>query len=983
MRVKTSSRNKVQFLLLIILSFNLFAFSFSQFNIKMGDQTNQIFNLKNSGYWINTSLTIDDNALINTTNSGDWAWAVKQPWCYGLGTYSNPYVIENLTLTIGTAEYGLAIKNSRNAFFELINVSGHGAIDENYKGLFITNSTNGVIRNCNFSSNYYGIYMYNNCDNFTIIRNDVSRCTSGSASPIYTPKGIFLEDDCDFNLLLNNTANQGGSRMDDGIYLLDYCDNNTIINNELVGVDISSVYLENYCNNNTIRNNTLTGSLYGVDMLDFCSNNEISDNKGNFNSYGIRMRDDCSNNKILNNTFKYSSSRGIGLDYAYNNTIVYNELISTGYYGIDISYYSNNNEIKNNTIEDVSHGGINLIGSSDNNVYNNTMLGCGIYVSGSTVDRVSNHIFTSNTANGKPIYYYINEDGLNSADFATPGQIILVNCTDSDILSFSFDHVSVGIQLLFTSNSRVLLNTIVDCTSGYFQHGGEKNTIVWNDFSNNIAGIAIENTKFNNISHNTVNSNGNYGIWIGMYAHNNTIHDNLGFSNGLGGLNIQYSENNSCYNNTFSGSSRGIELISSAQNNRIFNNQIWNVQFGFLLQLGCHYNIFAGNNITGAFSSGVQISSSNYNLFMNNIIMSSGGTGFYISNSNSNNNTISQNAFLSNNVQGQDLGTGTKWTKNSLGNYWDDYNGIDSNSDGIGDTPYFIPPNGVDDRPLMSWPFVGPAPVLPDLIIYNYTLTNDSLTLVIKNNGDENATGAVVYVQINSILLTLYNNSLTPVDLDINETFLVSVNFTDFESYFSAGENYTIDINVDPANLIVEGDELNNNLRLNYSYPFSQEEPKYLPDLLFETYLLTNESLTLYLKNNGTHNATGIIIVAQIASIPIILYNNTLAPVFLDINETYIIFINLTFFFQYFTVNTDYIINVEADPFNQIIEVEEINNALNIPYTYYPQDQNGDLPYVPTTIGWDSTILVIGITISITLFSIYVKSKNRKFLLKK
>ena len=36
------------------------------------------------------------------------------------------------------------------------------------------------------------------------------------------------------------------------------------------------------------------------------------------------------------------------------------------------------------------------------------------------------------------------------------------------------------------------------------------------------------------------------------------------------------------------------------------------------------------------------------------------------------------------------------------GNYWSEYNGTDSNQDGIGDTPYTINANNIDHYPLMG-----------------------------------------------------------------------------------------------------------------------------------------------------------------------------------------------------------------------------------------------------------------------------------------
>jgi nitrous oxidase accessory protein NosD len=69
------------------------------------------------------------------------------------------------------------------------------------------------------------------------------------------------------------------------------------------------------------------------------------------------------------------------------------------------------------------------------------------------------------------------------------------------------------------------------------------------------------------------------------------------------------------------------------------------------------------------------------------------------------NNTFYHNVFIDNNynVAFDENVTliGNLWDNGKEGNYWDDYNGTDSNRNGIGDTPYIINSDNIDNYPLM------------------------------------------------------------------------------------------------------------------------------------------------------------------------------------------------------------------------------------------------------------------------------------------
>ncbi len=136
------------------------------------------------------------------------------------------------------------------------------------------------------------------------------------------------------------------------------------------------------------------------------------------------------------------------------------------------------------------------------------------------------------------------------------------------------------------------------------------------------------------------------GIYIDTNANNNTITKNQIINNGLEGIYVHFSENNIITDNIIMGNGEGIFLIG--RYNLIKGNTIRNNQLGIEASVeyranDIYQNIFMGNSEANAWDS-----------------------NFY----------------------------GNHWTgysfaeKRFVGNYWSDYKGVDSDGDGLGDTPY-------------------------------------------------------------------------------------------------------------------------------------------------------------------------------------------------------------------------------------------------------------------------------------------------------
>ena len=356
------------------------------------------------------------------------------------------------------------------------------------------------------------------------------------------------------------------------------------------------------------------------------SNNTIHRNNMTSNEWGIRLYGGSNNtinkNNILNNEW------GIYVEYSDNNTISENNVTNNDK-GMQIGI-SPNNVLRDNQI--------------DNNRYN-------FWLSGVNFVDFVNDIDTSNTVDGKPIYYWVNEK-----DKTVPldaGHVVLVNCTGITIKNLTLTNNGEGILLAFTENSTITQNTI----------------------TNNGAGIKFYGSSRNNISANHIAHNERNGI--NMNSGGNSIFGNTIINNGANGVHLYFSKYNTIRGNNITENNCGI-FIYGSQYNSMSGNSVTNNSMAGLWFFGSHCNYILGNNITNNQRSMYFEMQASYN-------------------------TIYHNNFVNNALQVfADTDSVNSWDNGTVGNYWSDYTGTDRDRDGIGDTPYIIDESNRDNYPMMK-----------------------------------------------------------------------------------------------------------------------------------------------------------------------------------------------------------------------------------------------------------------------------------------
>jgi hypothetical protein len=191
-----------------------------------------------------------------------------------------------------------------------------------------------------------------------------------------------------------------------------------------------------------------------------------------------------------------------------------------------------------------------------------------------------------------------------------------------------------------------------------------------------------------------------------------------------GGITFVMASNSTIANNTLNGG-RGISW-GNGKGNMVYGNRITNGN-STGIYVGSTNNTVIGNYVIGTNGTAISLSMSSYNntiagnqIESNKVgistlsVYSQGGTR---DNSIYSNNFVNNTKNVSNDVvEPVDVAVNF-WDNDAVGNYWSDYNGIDSNGDGIGDTPYIIDENNQDNYPLMELVDVPVIPEFPSWII--------------------------------------------------------------------------------------------------------------------------------------------------------------------------------------------------------------------------------------------------------------------------
>jgi parallel beta-helix repeat protein len=271
--------------------------------------------------------------------------------------------------------------------------------------------------------------------------------------------------------------------------------------------------------NNTVTRNNLTEICGSAILLSESFNNTIADNKitgwvhptYGYSGAGIQLRAYPGENGSSNNTF-------------------YDNEIRNCSFGILVPYYvggalHHNNIFLRNNVENNNYGAelwhsFNF--TFKDNRFSDNKYGFGVY--GFDLLDYIQDIDSSNTVDGKLVYYWVNQQNRRVPEDA--GYVALINSTDITAKNLDLKNNGQGLLLAYTKNSLITSNNITNNNRGIHIDSSSNSSIIGNNITaNNFDGIRIEYSSNNSISGNNITENKRCGVYF-QDSSNNTIHHN-------------------------------------------------------------------------------------------------------------------------------------------------------------------------------------------------------------------------------------------------------------------------------------------------------------------------------------------------------------------------------------------------------------------------------------------------------------------------
>ena len=403
-----------------------------------------------------------------------------------------------------------------------------------------------------------------------------------------TGLAVYLCNNC---TIRNNIIS---SNDDTGIHISESL-NNTISNNEIINND-RGLYIS-YSGGSVLRQNVMAGNNYNFEIYgDYNQDIDTTNTVNGKSIYYLTGQDnvviDSSSNAGCLYLIDCSNMTVRGLALSNNGTAL--TLINTDFSNIEDVNATNNNEgivlresgnnhLTNNIVAN-NNTGITLSYSGSCTLRNNTCNNnqSNFLCQGGSASDYQQDIDTSNTMDGKTIYYLVGQSDIVLDSSNNVGCIYAISCNNITVQDVNITNGEHGVLFVNTSNSSVD-NAILTSnnTAGIYMLDSAGCVIRNSDLSNNFYGIYLRNSSNISVENCAINNNNYQGVYC--YTGSIDLEDCTVSDNSSYGL--------YCYNNST------VNMRSCTVN----NNSIYGIYSSYSNTVNMESCTINGNSSTGIY----------------------------------------------------------------------------------------------------------------------------------------------------------------------------------------------------------------------------------------------------------------------------------------------------------------------------------------------------------------------------------------------